>query len=278
MLFCCISLQWSQHERKKEAGYVKKPLKIVLTVLCIVFVCVFVFSGYKLYSTIHEYKVAEKMYNGLSGQFVTAGNKDKQQKTEEQEEEREISPISVDFETLLAQNEDVAGWIYSAETPINYPVAKAEDNFYYLHRFLDGSYNASGTLFMDCLCEKDFSNRNSLIYGHNMNDGSMFASLKQYNTQEYYDQHPVMYLNTPTQNYRIELFAGYVTDADSDTYTIGFTDDAAYQAFLEKMKSQSDFSSNVEVGTEDKIVTLSTCSYEYYDARYVVQGKLVPIN
>lgn len=255
----------------------KKSLKIILTILCIVFVCVFAFSGYKLYSTLHEYKVAERMYDGLSGQFVTAGNKNKPQDAEG-EEEREISPISVDFETLLAQNEDVVGWIYCAETPINYPVAIAEDNFYYLHRFLDGSYNASGTLFLDCLCERDFSGRNTVIYGHNMNDGSMFASLKNYNQQEYFDEHPVMYLNTPTQNYRIELFAGYVTSASSDTYTIGFVDDAAFQAYLDKMRSQSDFTSDVELSTEDRVVTLSTCSYEYYDARYVVQGKLVPIN
>lgn len=254
----------------------KKSLKIILTILCIVFVCVFAFSGYKLYSTLHEYKVAEKMYDGLSGQFVTAGKKDTPQ--DAGEEERETSPISVDFETLLAQNEDVVGWIYCAETAINYPVAIAEDNFYYLHRFLDGSYNASGTLFLDCLCERDFSGRNTVIYGHNMNDGSMFASIKKYNQQEYYDEHPVMYLNTPTQNYRIELFAGYVTDADSDTYTLGFVDDAAFQAFLDKMRSQSDFTSDVELSPEDRIVTLSTCSYEYYDARYVVQGKLIPIN
>lgn len=254
----------------------KKPLKIILSILFVVFICVFAFSGYKLYSTLHEYKVAEKMYDGLSSQFVTSGKTDDAQG--EGDEEREISPISVDFDTLLAQSEDVVGWLYCEETPINYPVAIAEDNFYYLQRFLDGSYNPSGTLFLDCLCERDFSGRNTVIYGHNMNDGSMFASLKSYNQQEYYDEHPVMYLNTPTQNYRIELFAGYVTSASSDTYTIGFVDDAAFQAYLDKMRSQSDFTSDVELSPEDRIVTLSTCSYEYYDARYVVQGRLIPIN
>lgn len=252
----------------------KKPIKVLLTILCVLFVAIFAFSGYKLYTIMHEYKVAEDTYNSLSSQFVSSkdGEKDESQTPEEK------SPISVDFDTLLATSEDVVGWIYSAETSINYPVAKAEDNFYYLHRFIDGTYNASGTLFLDCQVAGDFSGRNTPVYGHNMHDGSMFASLLNYKTQEYYDEHPKMYLNTPTQNYRIEIFAGYITDADSETYTIGFPSDESYMEYIENMRAQSDFTTSVEIGPADRIVTLSTCSYEFYDARYVVQGKLVPIN
>ncbi len=255
----------------------KKSVKILLTVLCVLFVCIFAFSGYKLYSIMHEYKVAEKMYDGLSGQYVTTNNKETNAETDPLTNE-EKSPISVDFDTLRQQNEDIAGWLYSAETAINYPVVMPEDNFYYLHRFIDGSYNVGGTLFIDCLCEGDFSGTNTVIYGHNMNDGSMFASIREYRTQEYYDAHPKMYLNTPEQNYRIEIFAGYVTDADSDTYSISFPNAASYLEFLDKMHSQSDFESDVELGVDDRIITLSTCSYEFSDARYVLQGKLVPIN
>lgn len=254
----------------------KKSVKLLLTILCAVLVAVFAFSGYKLYSIIHEYKVADNMYNNLNSNFVTAGGKEAPQ-PEDPLANEEVSPITVDFDALLNQSTDVVGWIYSADTPINYPIAQAEDNFYYLYRFIDGSHNPSGTLFMDCLCLSDFSGRNSVIYGHHMNDGSMFASIREYRKPEYYPEHPVMYLNTPTQNYRIEVFAGYITDADSDTYTIGFTDDEAYLAYLEKMRSQSDFETDVELDADSRIVTLSTCSYEYYDARYVVQGKLVPI-
>ena len=171
----------------------------------------------------------------------------------------------------------MVGWIYSPGTTINYPVVRAEDNDYYLHRYLDGSTNAGGIPFMDCQCPRDFSGANSIVYGHHMNDGSMFASLSNYREDGYYQAHPVMYLNTPTQNYRIDVFSGYVTDADSDTYTLSFGDADSYLAYLNSMRLQSDFAADVEISAEDRILTLSTCSYEYWDARYVVQGKLVPI-
>lgn len=255
----------------------KKSVKILLIVLCIIFVGVFAFSGYKLYSIMHEYNEADKMYSGLNNQFVSSSSRATPSPDDPLANE-ETSPISVDFDALLAQSQDVVGWIYGPDTVINYPIVQAEDNFYYLYRFIDGTYNGSGTIFMDCLCNPDFSGRNSVIYGHNMNDGSMFASIRNYTQQEYYDEHPTLYLNTPTQNYRIEVFSGYVTDADSDTYTIGFMDDAAFTDYIARMRSQSTFESSVEVTAEDNIITLSTCSYEYYDARYVLQGKLVPIN
>ena len=259
----------------------KKQTKILLTVLCAVFLCVFAFSGYKLYSIIHEYKVAERMYNGLSGTYVSQADKDTEKTPQNQEEKdsapQEISPIHVDFDALMSQSQDVVGWLYSAETVINYPLVQAEDNAKYLYRFIDGTYNGSGSLFLDYACYGDFSGQNTVIYGHHMNDGSMLASICNYGKQEYYDAHPVMYLNTPTQNYRVDLFSGFITSADSSVYTFFFNSDAEYGAFLEKMKGFSDFDSDVEVGPEDRIITLSTCTYEYDDARFVLMGKLVPI-
>lgn len=261
----------------------KKQTKIILTILCVVFLGVFVFSGYKLYSIIHEYKVAEKMYNGLSGQFVTQSDKDNtnssgQQKDDESDEPREVSPITVDFDALMSQSKDVVGWLYCADTVINYPVVQAEDNFYYLNRFIDGTYNGSGSLFLDCTCYGDFSGKNTVLYGHHMNDGSMLASICNYRKQEYYDAHPVLYLNTPTQNYRVEVFSGFITAADSAAYTMEFTSDSEYAEYIEKMKGFSDFASDVTIGPEDRMLTLSTCTYEYDNARYVVMGKLIPID
>ena len=83
--------------------------------------------------------------------------------------------------------------------------------------------------------------------------------------------------NTPGQDYRIDVFAGYVTDADSNTYIISFPDTSSFQLYCQDMKAQSDFASDVVIEPGDRIITLSTCSYEYYDARYVIQGKLVPL-
>ena len=263
----------------------KKSVKIFLSVLCVLFVAIFAFSGYKIYSTIHEYKVAEKAYDKLSHQYVSKAD-DKAEKSDaekeaeltEPENKVETSPVTVDFNALKNECEDIIAWIYAPDTVIDYPIVKAEDNFFYLRRMIDGNYNPSGTIFIDCLNEPDFASQNTLVYGHNMHDGSMFASLRNYDKQEYYDAHPIMYLNTPEQNYRIEIFAAYITDADSDTYNMNFSSQGVYQDYLNKMVSQSAFKANISPEVSDHLVTLSTCTYEYDDARFVVQGRLVPIN
>ena len=161
---------------------------------------------------------------------------------------------------------------------INYPVAQAEDNDKYLYNFIDGRYNGSGTLFFDYLCEPDLTSTNTVMYGHHMNDGSMLASLTKYSSQDYYNAHPVMYYNTPTANYRVELFSGYITDPGSVSYIVEFGGDYSYQDFLDEVRSLSEFESDVEVTTEDRIMTFSTCTYEYNNARFVLHGKLVEIH
>jgi len=265
----------------------RKPwLMPLLLVLVIIFGIIFGYSAYQLYSILHEYKESERRYDSVANSAISTPAPTPVttpyavQPGEEQPSAPPVeqSPINVDFDNLLEQCKDIVGWIYCEDTVINYPMVRGNDNDYYLHRFIDGTYNGGGTLFMDFKCNRDFSDPNSIIYGHHMNDGSMFASLKKYQTDpEYYSKHPTLYVNTPTQNYRVDVFAGFVCDADSDTYTIGFTDDVSFQNWLNRMKSQSDFQADVEVTAEDHIITLSTCSYEWYDARYVVLGKLVPI-
>jgi sortase B len=110
-----------------------------------------------------------------------------------------------------------------------------------------------------------------------MNDGSMFASIVNYKKQEYYTAHPNLYLNTPSGNYRLAVFSGFVTYADSSVYTFDFAGDADFMDYVAKMKGFSDFSSDVTVSASDRIAVLSTCTYEYDDARYVLFAKMVPI-
>ena len=178
---------------------------------------------------------------------------------------------------LSAMNADVAAWIYSADTVIDYPVVQGSDNVYYLDHIFDGTYNKLGTLFVDCRNAPGFSDWNTIIYGHNMNNGSMFASLTNYTKQAYYEAHPEMFLVTPDGTFRLELFSGYVTPSDSDAYTFSFADASAFSEFLESIRARSDFDSPVSVEVSDRIVTLSTCTYDFEDARYVVHGKLVQV-
>lgn len=257
----------------------KRQIKVLIAFLFVFLIIVFAYSGFQIYDTLHNYHVSEEKNNGLSGQFVfpavTLAPIPEQEQTQQTVEE---SPISVDFDALLAQSQDVVGWLYCPDTPINYVVAQGSDNDYYLHRFIDGSYSVSGTLFVDWLCSGSFASRNTIIYGHNMKDGSMLACIHNYNDQAYYDSHPVMYLNTPEQDYKLELFAGYITEAtDAASYTIGYVDDQSFLLNISQMQARSDFRSDVTITSADSIVTLSTCTYEYNNARYVLVGKLVPI-
>ncbi len=275
----------------KGGEILKKSIKILLIVLCYIFLCVFMFSGYKIFTILNGYKQAENMYSNLSNQFVSTAATPKPSQapadpnasaapdaTPEPTPDINVSPISVDFDSLLATTKDIRGWLLSPDTIINYPVVQAVDNDYYLYRFLDGSSNSSGSLFVDYRCAGDFSSNHTIIYGHNMKDGSMFASLTNYWQQDYYEAHPYLYFNTPTQNYRLEVFSGYVTPSDSDAYTVYFKDSATYAKFQETLLSRSNFDSKVELTENDRIVTFSTCTYDYDDARYVVHAKLVPIS
>ena len=213
----------------------KKKLRPLLAALCILFLALVAFSGWKVYSILHGYKEAERRYDGLAGSVVAdaapaAGEAEQGSPSipvpedgtpPEQPQEaapREISPVTVDFEALRAYGGDVIGWICLPHTAINYPIAQARDNAYYLDRFLDGSYISGGTLFADYACPSDFSGQNTIVYGHNMKDGSMFALIDDYGDQSFFDQHPVMYLNTPTQNYRVDIFCGFTTDPESFVY------------------------------------------------------------
>ena len=182
------------------------------------------------------------------------------------------------YKALYEQNNDFIGWISIEDTNISYPVMQSVDepDFYLKHGF-DKSYSDYGVPYLDEACATGLSN-NLVIYGHNMKNGSMFYSLLNYREQSYYDAHPVMYLNTPSQNYKIEVFSGYICNYDSDTYALSFPSEDDYVAYQQKMKSQSDFSCNVELAPTDRVITLSTCTYEYDNARYVVQGKLVPLD
>ena len=107
-----------------------------------------------------------------------------------------------------------------------------------------------------------FSGRNTVIYGHRMKNGTMFAALGNYQEQVYYDAHPVFLLVTPEGRYVVELFSGYVADTAESAWMLDFSDEQAYLAWLEEVGEKSAFSSKVSPRAEDRVVTLSTCSYE----------------
>jgi len=262
----------------------KKSVKILLTVAFLLLISIFLFSAYKLYDIFHEYKVAGDAYDSMSSQYVKDNMTADPVATTTVSEDGTVtdtllerSPITVDFNLLLEECKDIIGWIYSEDTVINYPMVQTTDNSTYLHHLTNGKYNDCGTIFVDYRNAPEFADRNTIIYGHHMNNGAMFASLCEYKNQDYYERHPSLYISTPKQNYRVDVFSAFVTSSDSSAYTIQFDSDDAFEAFCAKMKAFSDCETDVTVKGTDHIVVFSTCTYEYDDARFVVFGKLVPI-
>lgn len=238
----------------------KKIIKIIIFILAIGMMS---FSGYKLWNIHSEYAAGEKLYDDYANKFVDTV-----------EAAEMDTNISIDFDALFAENEDIVGWIYSEGTSINYPIVQSSDNDYYLRRMLDGSYNTAGSIFMDYRNSSDLTDSNTIIYGHNMKNGSMFGTLKEYRNQEYYDNHPIIYYITPEQTYEVQLVTGYVTNPWSNTYNIPQTTEEQDELF-EEMSSQSTFESDSSFEEGDNLITLSTCSYDFSDARYVVIGRIV---
>lgn len=189
--------------------------------------------------------------------------------------ENEKQGFQINFDKL--QDFQIVAWLYSPDTVINYPIAQGTDNEYYLTHLIDGTVNRNGCLFMDCQNSGEFSDENTIIYGHHMASGKMFASLVNYADQAYYDAHSVLYLFTENKQYRIELFSGYTTTADSSAYTLTFKDKYVFADWIGNVSKKSDFSASVKLTANDYIITLSTCAYSFPNARYVVHGKLVEI-
>jgi sortase B len=191
--------------------------------------------------------------------------------------EGEDSMPDVDFDSLGEISGNIRAWLYLPDTVINYPVAQAENNSYYLYHLADGSRNANGCLFIDCKNRDDFSDPNTIIYGHHMNSGKMFASLVKYADQSYYEEHPVFYLATEQGKYRLEIFSAYTTTYDSPAYTLKFATKKEHSDWLQEIQEKSAIHAPVAVTENDRIVTLSTCAYSFHNARFVVHGKMTRI-
>lgn len=189
----------------------------------------------------------------------------------------ETAPKVVDFDALLKVNPEVVGWIYCEGTVIDYPVLKGGDNKFYLSHTYEKEYSVSGSIFADAHNRPGFVDANTILYGHHMKNDSMFATLENWQDQQYYEEHPVMWLLTPERDYKIELFSGYMTSARADTYTMIQEPGAEMDAYLEKAASQSAFQSDVEIDGKSRYVLLSTCAYVFDNARAVLHGKLTPV-
>lgn len=178
------------------------------------------------------------------------------------------------FSVLSEVNSDVRAWIWQEGTCIDYPVVIGEDNTYYLNHLFNGEKNKLGCLFIDYRNNGDFSDRNTVIYGHNMKNGTMFHSITDYKDPAVYATRPTMTIYTPDGTYNLELFAGVIISGDEQFVKFDFSSEEEFLSYAEQLKENSTFESDVAVLPGDRLVTLCTCSYEFDNYRYELVGKL----
>lgn len=259
-----------QPEQKK-----KKKGDVLLTIALIAAIAVFCYAAFNLYHIYTEYKKGTDEYNQIEEMAVTGRDADS---TEVAGPSAQIKPpIEVDFDKLKSVNEDVVGWIYVDALPdISYPIVKGKDNQTYLHQTYEKNYNFAGTIFVDYENSGDFSDCNTLVYGHNMKNGSMFGHLKKFREDDkLYKQDKYFWILTPERNYRYEIITAYTTSVNSDTYTLFKGPGEEFEKYLETIKGYSEIQTDdTDLTIKDKIVTLSTCTGNE-STRFVVQGKRV---
>ena len=254
--------------------------KIVLIAVVSLLLATLCFSGWQVYKIWKEYRIGELTYESLEAYVVIqeATPKKKPQKEETQPTEPEEQALvwpEVDFDALWEINPDVVGWLYIPGTQVNYPIMQGSDNDEYIYRLITGEYNSSGSLFLEAGLSPDFSDQNNPVYGHNMKNGSMLAGITGYKSQEFYEEHPVALLLTPTQNYQVKIFSAYVQDANGDAWNTVFTA-STLQEWLNKLVRRSYIATDVIPTSQDRVLTLSTCTYETSNSRFLVHGILVP--
>ena len=183
--------------------------------------------------------------------------------------------LDLDLAALRATNADVLGWIHIPNTPIDFPLMESADNADYLNTTWDGRSSRLGSIFLECMNNPDLSDFNTIIYGHNIRGGKMFGSLHYFRDQTYQQTHPFVYIVTDEGVRRYEIFAAYEAPVVSDTYRLYFEDDARKLSSLQHYIGSSVWHTNTELGVDDHILTLSTCTGTgTYETRWVVQAVL----
>lgn len=187
----------------------------------------------------------------------------------------------IDFESLTAQYPDVYAWIRIPGTRVDYPIVQREgDNSYYLNHTIEGRRRAEGAIFTENYNSKDFTDPNTVIYGHNMKNGSMFKGLHKYKDKQYFAEHSELFIYQENRILRYKIFAAYTYDSRHLLMSFDYDDENVYRAYLDSVLTRKDMSSNIDtsikITPEDHIITLSTCNNNDKQ-RYLVQAVLLSI-
>ena len=279
-----------KEKKKKTFG------DVIITLLMLLALAVFVYAGYTLYGYYMQYKAGQDEYKALNKDYTTEETEDYDLlEDENQDIEARVESLDtqevvldgetvrvptlknpIDFESLQAQYPDMVAWLKIRALDISYPVMYGEDNDYYLHRGIDGEYLFAGSIFLNCDNKPDFSDMNSILYGHNMRDGSMFGKIKKFSDEETFNKSKYFWIFTPDLIYQYRIFSVAVVDQAGISYQTYYSE-SSFEELLDYAFTHSEVDvSGVDVSYGDKIATLSTCTGDS-STRRVVYGKLVQV-
>lgn len=270
----------------RKTGKKGKTMQAVLLVLLLFALVVAGYSGFYLWKYYHEYLEDRELYEDLRDEILqtpeletdtesvsVSDTRKKRHKTSESE-----IPFDVDWDELKDINEDIIGWVYFTGLPqISYPVLQAKDNDYYVHRTYDlsSSDSKAGSIFMDYRMAGDFSSPYSVIYGHNVRDGSMLSDLAQLKDQDLYNKEPYFWILTPDGNYRYQIFSIFQCHRSADVFQRSFDcwgeDFSKWQS---ELKLRNSMQGDVKLKEYGHVVVFSTCVPNSFD-RTIVCGTYI---
>ena len=246
-----------------------KIRKIILLLSVIVFAASAIYIGSYFYESYHNKQLNENLSQLLGTGEVPDGYPD---------------DYLAEFAALYEQNPDIAGWLSIDGTIVDYPVMQTEkdDGEYYLRRDFTGASNQHGVPFVDERVDQKAPSTNTIIFGHNMKDGQMFGELINYRDLEYYKQHPVINYDSVYREGQYKIISIFITNTlpehgpvfDYHNF-INATSEENMAQFLNQLSLRTIINTGVDVNTSDTLLTLSTCTYEFNEARFVVVARRV---
>ncbi|MGP1370576.1 MAG: class B sortase [Eggerthia catenaformis] len=232
-------------------------------VLLIVCVGVFLYASFNLGKIFYDYYQVDKQTEEIKDEYVKPKEN---KKSVENPLERKI-----DFVSLKKRNKDVAGWIYIPGTKIDEVILYGKTNDTYIHTTIDKKYSFAGEVFMDSINKPDFTDSQTIIYGHNMKNGSRFAALRKFSNKEFFDKNPYVYIYLPDGS--IYVYSVYVIKKVNATEDKYYTNNVDYNKYIKQLQSGAVHTRSVS-NKKAPLVLLSTCVAASGEARWVVGGRL----
>lgn len=236
---------------------------------------ILVISGGNICVKLIDYNKSSNLYEDI--QNIANTNNTEDSENEEivmNEYEKQINT----YNSLKEMNNEYQFWITIPNTNIDYPVVQTDDNQFYLKKDFNKKKSSAGTVFMDTL-NNFMTDKNVVLYGHNMRNKTMFNNLIKFKDKNFFEQNnKIVIKNTSNgKEYIYEVFSAYHSDNNFNYNTVVFNENYTYEQYLNDIKKKSLFKKNIDVTTKDRILTLSTCSYEFKGAKTTVHAKLIEV-